>query len=208
MIKKLLTVALTLTLALGCIPVVGSETMISFASGNASGNTGMVPTPTPTPTIEPAKKNETIKNQAGDSKASYKVTNTSDKKASVTFTKTSSKSKTVSIPATVEDKSGKTYKVTTVAKSALKGNKKVTTLKIGKNIQNIGKNAFNGAKNLKKVTLNGNSLKSVGKNAFKGVNKKCKITIEAKSKTQFNKIVKMIQKSGAKNIEFVYKKKK
>ena len=56
---------------------------------------------------------------------------------------------------------GKTYKITSVAANALKGNKKMTSL-------TIGNNAFANCTKLKKVTVNGSSLKTIGKNAFGG----------------------------------------
>ena len=63
---------------------------------------------------------------------------------------------------------GKTYKITSVAANALKGNKKMTSLTIGNNVVTIGKNAFANCTKLKKVTVNGSSLKTIGKNAFGG----------------------------------------
>ena len=137
--------------------------------------------------------------------ATYKISSSSKK--TVTYTKTKTTSKTAKVPDTIKVK-GKTYKVTSVAEGAFKNNKKIQTVTIGKNVTSIGKNAFSGAKNLKSITLNGNTLKKVGKNAFKSIKKNCKITIQAKNKSQYNKIVKLIKKSGAKNVKFAYKKKK
>ena len=58
----------------------------------------------------------------------------------------------------------------------------------------IGEKAFQGAKNLKTITIQGN-LKGVGKNAFKDVNKKVVFKIKASEKN-YKKIVKLIKKSG------------
>jgi len=86
--------------------------------------------------------------------------------------------------------------------------KKLTKVTLGKNVTTIDKNAFSGDKNLKTITINGNSLKKVGKNAFKSIKKNAVITIQAKDKKTYNKIVKMIKKSGAKNVKYTFKKKK
>lgn len=86
--------------------------------------------------------------------------------------------------------------------------KKLTKVTLGKNVTTIGKNVFSGDKKLKTVTINGNSVKKVGKNAFKGIKKNAKITVQAKDKKTYNKVVKMIKKSGAKNVKYSFKKKK
>ena len=73
-------------------------------------------------------------------------------------------------------------------------------------ITEIGKNAFDGDKNLSDLTINGNNLKKVGKNALRGIKKNAKVTIKAKNKTQYNKIVKMIKNAGNKKLKFKFKK--
>ena len=90
------------------------------------------------------------------------------------------------------------YRVTAVNAKAVKGNKNVTSIKIGNGVtklgdsafenctklksitiggglSSIGKNTFKGCKNLKKIQIKSKRLKSVGKNAFKNIHKKCKI---------------------------------
>ena len=47
---------------------------------------------------------------------------------------------------------GATYKVTSIAKSAFKNNKKLKTVTIGKNVSKIGENVFSGCKKLKTIT--------------------------------------------------------
>ena len=64
----------------------------------------------------------------------------------------------------------------------------------------MAEGAFKNNKKVQTVTI--------GKNAFKGVKKNSKITVQAKNKTQYNKTVKLIKKSGTKNVKFAYKKKK
>ena len=62
----------------------------------------------------------------------------------------------------VKDKSGTTYKVTSIAANAFKNNKKISKVVIGNNIVSIGKNAFAGCKKLTSVTL-GKNVKTIRK---------------------------------------------
>lgn len=86
--------------------------------------------------------------------------------------------------------------------------KKLAKVTLGKNVTTIGKNAFSGDKKLNSITINGNSIKKVGKNAFKGIKKNATITVQAKDKKTYNKVVKLIKKSGVKNVKYKFKKKK
>lgn len=125
----------------------------------------------------------------------YKVTKSSVKNGTVEFIKTTSKSlKTVSIPASIT-KDGIVYKVTSIAKNALKNNKKVTTLIIGKNVKTIGVNAFYGCKNLKTISILTTKLtkKTVGKNAFKGIYSKATIKVPKK---KYKTYVSMLRTRG------------
>lgn len=100
-------------------------------------------------------------------------------------------------------------KITTIADGAFKNDKLITSIDLSKSkVKTIGKNAFSGDKKLKTVKLNANALKKVGKNAFKNVRKNAIITVMAKDKNTYNKAVKLIKKSGAKNVKYKYKKKK
>ena len=68
-------------------------------------------------------------------------------------------------------------------------------------VKKIGKEAFKGAKNLKTITIKGN-VTSIGKDAFSGINSKATFKIKA-TKTNYNKIVSRIKKSGvAKTVKF------
>ena len=145
-----------------------------------------------------------------------KVTSSSAKAPTVSYTKsTNSSAKTITIPDTVKV-DGITYKVTSVASSALANNKKVTKITVGKNVTSIGKNAFKkcaklktvtmkstslksigsnafyGDKNLKTITIKSSKLtsKSVGKNAFKGTNKKLTIKVPKKKVSSYKKFLK------------------
>ncbi len=129
----------------------------------------------------------------------YKVLSSSDKKGTVTVVKTTKSAKTVTIPATVKDKNGLSYTVTGISASAFKNDKKLTTLEVGKNIKKIDEKAFNGCKKLKSITLQ-NTKAKIGKNAFKGIVSKATVKIKSGSKTEKEKFLKSINKTGgAKN---------
>ena len=126
--------------------------------------------------------------------------------------------KSLSIPKTVKAADGNTYSVTAIASGAAKGEKTLTKLTVGSNVESIGsgafrnctslksvtigsgitkisKNAFRGDSALKKVTINCSSLKSVGKNAFSGISSKAVIVLKG-TKKQVAKATKLLKKSG------------
>ena len=77
---------------------------------------------------------------------------------------------------------GTKYKVTSIAANALKGNKKVTKLTVGKNITSIGKKAFYKCTKLSKITIPA-KVSKIGKQAFYGCKKLATITIKTKKLT-------------------------
>jgi hypothetical protein len=83
---------------------------------------------------------------------------------------------------------GKTYKITSIAASAFKNNKKITSVTIGKNVEKIGAKAFYGCKNLKKVTVKSKVLKSVGKKALKGTTSKAVIKVPSAKAKAYKKL--------------------
>ncbi len=105
-------------------------------------------------------------------KNSYKVTKQG---TAVAFVKTKSKSKTITIPATVKV-GNTTYKVTSIAANALKGNKKLTKVTIGKNVTSIGKGAFQNCTALTKITVP-DKVTSIGDLAFSGCKKMTTVTL-------------------------------
>ena len=109
----------------------------------------------------------------------YKVTKSGTTGGTIQFVKTrNTKTKTVAIPDKVTI-DGITYKVTSIAANALKNNKTVTTVTIGKDVTSIGSGAFSGCSKLKKVTI-GKSVTTIGSKAFYKCTSLTGITIPSK----------------------------
>ncbi len=107
----------------------------------------------------------------------------------------------VSVPPTVKIQ-GKTFQVTAVSAKALKGNKKLSKVTLGKNITRIGNSAFEGCGKLKKITVNSKVLKNVGKNALKGVHSNCKIKVPKQKLSLYTRLFrKKGQKTGVKVVK-------
>lgn len=125
------------------------------------------------------KKNDTI--IVGNNK--YKVAEIKANKETLSFEGIVDKNvKKVTIPPTVKIGSVK-YKVTEIAKNALKNRKKLTSVSIGKNIISIGNSAFQGCTSLKAVTTPSNIVK-IGKKAFYNAKKLKTIIIKSKKLTK------------------------
>lgn len=120
--------------------------------------------------------------KAGEKKVIAGVTYKVAKTNTVTYQKPKKNAKKVTIPATVKI-NGKTYKVTAVEKNAFKGNKKVKTVKVGKNVTTIGASAFQNCKALTTVTLPAKTT-TIGKNAFANSKKLKKIVIKSTKMTK------------------------
>ena len=112
----------------------------------------------------------------------------------VKFVKTTGSAAALTIPASVK-KDGVSYKVTAIAAGALKGNKTLTSLTIGKNVSKIGKKAFYNCRKLKKITISTKKLtsSSVGASAFAKVNKKASVRAP---KGYAGKYRKLLRKKG------------
>lgn len=85
---------------------------------------------------------------------------------------------------------GVDYKVTAVSDNALKNNKKITKVTIGKNVTKIGKNAYSGCKNLKTITIKSTKITSIGKNAFKGIKKNATIKVPKNKLKKYKSLLK------------------
>lgn len=123
---------------------------------------------------------EVGKEVTGDGGASiYQVTESKENGGRVTYLAPTNKRITsVTIPETVIIK-GVTYKVTKIADNAFKNFKRLTTVKMGKNVTTIGKNAFSGCTKLKNVTI-GKNVTAIGDKAFYKCTSLVKITIPSK----------------------------
>lgn len=130
----------------------------------------------------------------------YKITSSN----TVEFQKLDNKHmKRISIP----DKivlNGVSFKVTAVAPNALKNNKNITTVTIGRNIKSIGNNAFAGCSRLKKITIRKN-VTSIGAKAFYNCKNLSQITIEGKA---LKTIKARAFKGTSKKMKVIFKSKK
>ena len=127
-----------------------------------------------------------------DNKSNAKYTVTDTVKKNVTYiAPVTIKAKTITIPATIKI-NGEIYKVTKIDKNALKGNKKVTKIVVGSNIQSIGNYAFSGCKKLKTIIIQSKKLttKTVSKKAFKGIARKVVVKVPKKKRTAYKKLLK------------------
>lgn len=130
----------------------------------------------------------------------------------VQVTKVAKQKTKVSIPAQVTDpKTKQKFRVTSIGANAFKGNKKITKVSIGNEIETIGASAFSGCKKLnsvtigkkvkkieskafynckklKKITIKSTKLKKVGKKAIKGIFKKAVIKAPKKQVKAYNKL--------------------
>lgn len=98
----------------------------------------------------------------------YRITS-AGKKTATYIGCTNSTAKSVSVPATVK-LDGTSYQVNVVGEGALQNYKKVKTLKIGKNVVRIEKNALTGCDGLKKLQFETVKLKKVQKSTLKKKN--------------------------------------
>ena len=100
-------------------------------------------------------------------KAVYKITGTG-KNRTAEYVKTTRKSPAkITIPVKVK-LNGRDYKVTAIAKNAMKNSEKLSYLIIGRNVEKIGEKAFYGCKKLRYIYVKSKNLeaKNIGKQAF------------------------------------------
>ena len=118
----------------------------------------------------------------------YKVTKVENaKNAQITITSLDKKKSSIVIPDYITI-NGVKCKVVSIKKKALYKGTKLKKLTIGKNVQTIEDNAFNGCKNLKSITIKSTVLKKVGKNAIKGIHKKAVIKVPKKQYKKYKKL--------------------
>ncbi|MCI9080321.1 MAG: leucine-rich repeat protein [Lachnospiraceae bacterium] len=187
-------------------PSVDATASPSESGAPSTGDNTTEPTKAPAATDKPADDDKntgstTVKvgKKATVSGSQYKVTAVKGTRT-VQFTKGKKNAKSVVVPSTVKI-SGKNYKVTTIAKNAFKGNKKLAKVTIGKNVNKIGVSAFQNCSKLKSIIIKSTKLtaKKVGKNAFKGINKKATFKVPKSKVKAYKKIVKA--KGAGKNVK-------
>lgn len=123
------------------------------------------------------------------SNLSFTVSSASAGKMEVICTKYSGKAAKAEVPSVVV-KNGVTYQVTGIGANAFLKNKKLKSVIIGKNVKTIGKKAFFGCKNLKKITVKTKQLKKVGNKAISGIHKSAVIKVPSKKKKAYKKLFK------------------
>lgn len=147
------------------------------------------------------------------SNGQYKVLTSEPQKVTLQYLKPMNKKvKSVNIVNSIKI-NGISCKVTLIAPNALKGNKKVKKVTIGKyitsigdkafykctaltkvtipiNIGKIGRQVFYGCKNLKSIIIKSKVLKKIGNKAFKGINKKAKIKVPKTKLKAYKRLLK------------------
>lgn len=133
----------------------------------------------------------------------YKVTVSNPKVRKVTVVKPAKKTcKKISIPSTVKI-NGYVYQVTEISAKAFRNCKKLDQVVIGKNVAKIGKQAFDGCKALKKITIKAAALKKIYKYAFRNIKKNAKIYVPKKKYTAYKKQI--LKAKTAKSVKILKK---
>lgn len=133
----------------------------------------------------------------------YKITASGESVRTVMVEKSlQKKAKKIVIPPTVTI-DGFEYKVTEIKAKAFNKNKTITQATIGANVEIIGKQAFNGCKNLKKITITSAVIKKINKKAFAGIKKKAVITVP---KAQFKNYKNYLKKAKTEKTAKIKKK--
>lgn len=131
-------------------------------------------------------------------KNTYKVTSGTTVACTGTANKSAS---SVKIPSTVK-LAGATYKVTSVANNAFKGNKKLKTVTIGNHVTGIGSCAFQNCTALTKVTIPAKVAK-IGSKAFYGCKKLMSVTVKSQKLTTKNVGSQAFARAGSSNYKKV-----
>lgn len=128
---------------------------------------------------------EELDDESEDEETSYEIL--SQSKKTVAYSVIDKNAKKIIIPDSIEIDE-ELYKVTKIKASSFVGCKRLTSITIGKNVKEIGRNAFKDCKNLKFITVKSKVLGKVGKNALKGTSNKLKITIPKKKQKVYKKL--------------------
>lgn len=144
-----------------------------------------------------------------DANLEYRVTKSDAVNGTVTVSGVKAagrKKSTITIPATVS-KNNYTFKVTAIDKNVFKScKKKLKSVIIGANVNEIGANCFQKCTKLKSIRFMGTiAPKKVGKNAFKRIKSNCKIYYPKNMRKSELKKLKSKMKSAGKKV--IYKEK-
>ena len=104
------------------------------------------------------------------------------------------KTKLITIPDSITTYWKSTYDIVSIDDKAFCNNKKVKTVKIGKNVVEIGADAFKNDKKLKTIKIYSDKITKVGDGAFEGIAKNAVIYV--KSGKRYKEIVALIKASG------------
>ncbi len=127
------------------------------------------------------------------------MTRSDAKNGTVTAMKLKGKAKAkITIPEKVT-KNGYSFRVVSIEKGAFAKNQKLTTLVIGKNVSQIGAQAFKGCTKLKSISFQCKKAPKIKKNAFDKTKKGCKVYV-GKNMTakQFRLLKKRMNGNGIK----------
>ncbi len=120
----------------------------------------------------------------------YKFKKTDNRIKGVAFVELINNEKTeIVIPAAIYI-DGQTCPVTELASKAFKDNQRLESVAIGSNVKKIGREAFSGCINLKKIIIEGTALKSIGENAIKNIDAKTTIKCPKQQIKKYKKLFK------------------
>lgn len=135
---------------------------------------------------KPARKGKLITDSKGNR---YKVTSSNVKNPTVTFYSAKMTAKKVTMSRSVRI-NGVRYCITAVRSRAFEGHKKVTCIRLGSKVNNIGDRAFRNCKKLEKLYIQSSKLKpeDIGERVFENVPKDLKIYVPEKKKDEYRKM--------------------
>lgn len=118
----------------------------------------------------------------------YRITKQGTGSGEAAFVGVVKKKATVKIAASFKYQ-GITFQVTSVKAGALKGNKKITRLVVGKNVTSIGAKAFYGCKKLRKVEFKGKKVTKIGKGAFEKIKSNASVKMPKGAKAAYKRFI-------------------
>ena len=135
---------------------------------------------------KPARKGKLITDSKGNR---YKVTSSNVKNPTVTFYSAKMTAKKVTMSRSVRI-NGVRYCITAVRSRAFEGHKKVTCIRLGSKVNNIGDRAFRNCKKLEKLYIQSSKLRpeDIGERVFENVPKDLKIYVPEKKKDEYRKM--------------------